>query len=185
VSATLARPDGGTLELRLVDGVPYRPVLAPGGWRPCTETEFRAAAAGNAAWADDPFKLRPSLVASPRSVSETPAVAVPLRPGDAESRDKAVTDALVRAGRLVAIDGVVHRASSEPTIALVATQIMAAVGTPMPKHARFELVWRLADGLAMDADQRTMLTRSTRAKMRDANLAGLSLSRIEDMPGPR
>jgi hypothetical protein len=156
VFATLSTPEGGTIDLRRIDGAVFRPILAPGCWRPATEAEFRAAARDGAAWRDCPFDAPPPPDRSAMALDEycTPSDV----PGGADEADSA-RERIVAAGRLVVAAGIVHRRTVEPTLAVVRTEATTGLwGTGLNRNLvavdqRYEVVWRLDGDMAFTDTQ--------------------------------
>lgn len=111
------KPDGGDwFALRTVDGVLHRPVFSPGSWEPCTVAAFADASAGSVAWVDNPFLPAPAWDASVAAPSDVAVRGVAAK--DDGEREAASRACIVRAGGLVAVDGIVHRPCPEPTLHL-------------------------------------------------------------------
>jgi hypothetical protein len=163
--ATLKTIDGGEIVLRRIEGVPYRPVLAPGGWKPIGEPEFRQAAQEGVAWADSPFTARPLAGRSPASVDER---AEPSKNDRKQAELEASSAAawIARAGRLVVIGGVVHRRTEEPSLAVVSTETELANRT----KRRHRVVWDLGGDLSMTDNQATISLPSDRFACWNAGL---------------
>ncbi len=108
---------GGTLSVRRHGTSWLRPVLSPGSWDPVDVATFSRAAASGEAWVDSPFlpatpRGRPALAMWDHAEHRTPTF-----PENARI-DVARDAVLVRAGRLVVVDGVVHRGCGEPMVDL-------------------------------------------------------------------
>ncbi len=133
VAARLRKPHGGWLDVRVMDGVTIRPVLAPGkDWRPVGLPEFAALSAGGLAWPDCPFRIKPHPRAAHLDMLD---YASPVLAGEGrEAAARAATAALAVAGALVVVDGIVHRSTSPPTLHL--TMMGRASGWSMPSWKR-------------------------------------------------
>ena len=94
-----------------------RPVLAPGGWEPCTLQAFADAAAAGAAWVDDPF-AQPALDGIGVIGVADHARASRVSAADAAERDGAMRACLAAAGPLHLVDGIVYRACPAPALAV-------------------------------------------------------------------
>ncbi len=162
IVARLSWPGGGTLDLRCHSGVLLRPVLAPGSTRPIDLGGFLEAAGRGAPWADSPFAHRqgdhhvllgPSDYAGPQP--SLPA------PGDAEAMRRAADDAQARAGTLVVIDGIVHRATEPPSLYLRSADAPGTIeGEIHVSRVDVSIAWEFPDGLDMHDDQRTITRKS-------------------------
>jgi hypothetical protein len=153
VFAALATDDGGSLALRRIDGEPYRPILAPGAWRPVGEAEFRAAVRDGVAMRDNPFRHKPSASASAMAVDELSALAETSFAGTPAEADAALARTAM-AGRLVVVDGIVHRRTVEPTVEIVATdETLRLKHYDQEVGRRWRLAWKLGDDLAQTDPQ--------------------------------
>ncbi len=121
VAVVLATP-GAPLGIRRIGGDFYRPVLAPNAWRTMGVGEFGEALEGRSAWRDNPTVPR-SVNASTMFLAVGDMCAAighkSSRQVEAAAR-VAVEAAAARAGRIVVVDGVVHRRTETPRMALVA-----------------------------------------------------------------
>ncbi len=117
LACRLARP-GGHLDVRSYAGGLVRPVLSPGSWEPMGMAGFAAAAAEGPAWVDNPFAERPADGAVAIGLRDY-AMAGPPAGASARAKDAAMAEAaLLRAGPLYLIGGVVHRTAPAPVLGL-------------------------------------------------------------------
>ncbi len=116
VACSLWTPQG-RLEARRLGTRWLRPVLLPGSWHPADVAGFRAAASSGRAWRDNPFLPRTGRCSPTFDLGDLAASRVIAR-GD-ERRVEVARDAcLSRAGRLLVVDGVVHKVTEAPRAGL-------------------------------------------------------------------
>jgi hypothetical protein len=179
VFATLATPGGGAFDLRRIDGATFRPVFSPGGWTPATEDEFRAAAADGGAWRDNPLLERPKGTNCALGVRDVAMAPKKTREGDNAAQADSETACLARAGRLVVVDGVVHRRTAEPVLEIVATEIKpdeARAGS----LTRHQLAWRLGSDLSMTDRQETFRLGTDRVRTTGRKPGFFAVSAVAD-----
>ncbi len=142
IVANLRTPEG-TLDLRMVDGVLMRPVLAPDSWSPIGAAEFREAAWGSPAWVDNPFLPRPAWNASVADLEDVAFASTAAGAREDRAAAAALRGCLLRAASLADIGGVMHVASPEPRFHLACRTAVLGMGYTDPMSLR--LAWRLGD----------------------------------------
>ncbi len=139
VAARLANDRGDVVVVRRVGTLLYRPVLAPGGWEPVRMGRFVEACGTGEPWLDAPHL--PQGAGRGRCPMPLDDLASPVTGGarHAEHDASAVARCRDRAGRLLIVDGVVHRRCDAPTIGLA-----RHVGRTLPRGG-LRLGWRLGN----------------------------------------
>ncbi len=158
VHATLARPDGGTVDVLSHGGLWLRPLVTPAGWDAVSVDDFVALADTGVAWDDNPFL--PDRVPGRVCLSLSDHAGPPpadVTASDARGRDRATQACVDRAGPLFAVDGVVHRTCPEPVLEIglrgdLAERSLAwsdaqtqGVAMTLVPSDHWELRWRLGD----------------------------------------
>ncbi len=173
--AARLKPDGGRwFALRTVGDRLVRPVFAPGSWAPMSVGDFAAAAAAGHAWVDNPFTKAPAWNATVVGVEDVAGPREARRKGDV-AEGEAARACQVTAGRLLSIDGIVHRECRTPTVHIAAKRHAG----PGPDHivGSVRLAWSLGD---IDMFTSHDPSRSISATPVSDYLAGLD--RIVDLP---
>ncbi len=156
VAIELSNADSGAMRFRVHDGILYRPVLAPGSTRGCSLEEFVDAAGTGLPWVDNPFlprRSRQSLRAGGTVLGVADAVGARKGPPAAVTAAGAAA-CLARAGRLIVVDGVVHRDTALPTVHLVRHHA--------PSGTRRRLGWALSGVMEDATPQGTLAVEGTR-----------------------
>lgn len=143
VVASLDTLGGGTIELRMVDGVLMRPVLEPDSWSPMGVDAFRRAGWEGTAWVDNPFLPRPAWDASVGDLEDVAFAPTNETPRDARAKEAALQACLDRARGLTVIDGVVHVRAPEPRLHLVCRSL--SLGMRSTRAMSVRLAWSLGD----------------------------------------
>ena len=140
VSVRLRLPAGGWLPVRRHGEEWLRPVLAPDGRSTVGFAEYAALVAEAPSWADNPFLPRNKGRMTPLGLADLVTEAPPPTPaysfgiGRRNGHEAAARDA---AGRIVLLDGVVHRMTCEPMLVLVGM-----------RDGRHRASWALGDDLS-------------------------------------
>ena len=115
VEMQIRTPEGNWFDVRSIAGVLYRPLMAPGEWRPIPLAECLDALASGRAWVDSPA-LTPEHVSRHMDLDDLASESAPPRElAKAETEAERVRACCVG---LVCIDGVVHRPTEAPKIGI-------------------------------------------------------------------
>ncbi len=120
VACRLATMAGHTLDVRSAPDGLYRPLLAPGSWRPIGTDEFIAAAGDGVAWVDSPFVPHQNR-SGPVMPVDAYARPEPTRLSwnHAGKRDLTAANVGASVGELMDIGGIVHRRCTAPELFVV------------------------------------------------------------------
>ncbi len=152
-------PDAEPMAIRLHDSHLLRPVLRPGTVTPIGLDDFLRVAAEAPAWADNPFRERPTRTSTLVSLLEYASE-------DTNTRNAARAAAtargiLDRTGPLHVVDGVVHRRTSRPVVSVVhLTPTLGVAGDDVERRPGaaegLTLGWTIPGDIDMHLDQRTV-----------------------------
>ncbi len=147
---------GEPLAMRRMGDTWLRPVMAPGSTSPIGLDDFLEAAREAPPWVDNPFLPR-----APHGVGPHVALSAYASPGDGSARSRARAEALrgealLRAGALHVIDGVVHKATVPPVLGVARREHLDGTDPRAPRDRGLRVLsWRLPGDVDAMTDQRT------------------------------